>query len=101
MLCENNYVPIARDADGGLSMAVLGLRFVLWQGEFDGIEATWLRWADAEGLLPLPVEVASQQAEAERARADMERERADTAEQELARLCALLAQQDNASPGNG
>ena len=122
VLCESRYVPLQRDADGGLPVAVLGLKLVLWRGEFGGIATTWLRWADHNGLLPLPVEVADRRAEAERERAEsereraeaereraesereqaeLERERADKAEQELVRLRALLAQQGSPSSRDG
>ncbi|WP_295426397.1 Uma2 family endonuclease [uncultured Thiodictyon sp.] len=112
VLRGSRYRPIMRDADGNLPVAVLGLKLVLWEGEFDGIAATWLRWADRDGLLPLPVEVASRRAaaaetraeaeqaraETERTRAQAERERAEHAEQELARLRALLAGPGNSDP---
>ena len=53
--------------DGSLPVAVLGLKLVLWEGEFDGIAAA-------------------------------ERLRAEQAEQELARLRALLAGPGNPDP---
>lgn len=84
VLRDNRYESLAPDADGGLPVAVLGLRLVLWEGAHEDITGTWLRWADEDGLLPLPVESATRRAEAER-------QRADRAEQELARLRALLA----------
>jgi len=122
VLRGNRYRPLMRDVDGSLPVAVLGLKLALWEGEFDGIAAIWLRWADRDGLLPLPVEVASRRAaaaetraaaerlradaeqaraETERMRAQAERERAEQAEQELARLRALLAGQGNPSPRKG
>ena len=84
--------------DGSLPVAVLGLKLVLWEGEFDGIPATWRRWADRDGLLPLPVEVANRRAAAAETRAAAERLRAEQAEQELARLSALLAGPGNPDP---
>jgi hypothetical protein len=53
---------------------------VLWEGEFDGFSARWLRWADASGqLIPLG-----------RERAEMERQRADSEKQRAERLAAKL-----------
>jgi hypothetical protein len=83
-LIEGNYVSLELDTEGCLPVPELGLRLCLWQGEYIGVETTWLRWADNEGLLPLPEET-------ERARADAERRRADQAEAELQRLRAELA----------
>jgi Uma2 family endonuclease len=58
----------------------------LWKGDYQGSERQWLRWYDAKGLwVSTPVEV-------EKQRADSEAKRADSAEAELARLKALLAE---------
>ena len=52
----------------------LGLGLVLWQGEFEQREGTWLRWTDADGeLLRTPAERAEQEHE----RAEQEHERAE------------------------
>jgi Uma2 family endonuclease len=57
-LREGVYEQIRSDADGSLSSPLLGLRLVRWQGEYDRVEATWLRFATPDGtLLPTPVEV--------------------------------------------
>ena len=46
----------------------VGLRLTLWDGEFEGLATTWLRWCDREGnLLPTGAERAAQ-AEAKAAR---------------------------------
>lgn len=67
----------------------LGLGLVLWEGDYEGVPGTWLRWCDEEGRLLLlgseQVEAARERADAERERADTERERAD-AERERADL---------------
>ena len=66
-----------------------GLGLSLWQGRFENLDATWLRWQDASGdLIPTGVE----RAEEERNRADQERNRAG-------RLAALLRAQ-GISPDN-
>ena len=55
----------------------------MWEGEYEGVKAVWLRWCDREGnVIPTGAELA----EAERARAEAERARA---ERLAARLRAL------------
>lgn len=59
----------------------IGLGLVLWEGEFEGVAATWLRWCDLDGnLLPTAVEVAERaQAEAAQSQADAARAQAEAA----------------------
>ena len=120
------YRPVERDAQGRLPSPLLGLSLVLWKGVYRGIEGTWLRWANAQGV-PLPTDAEAahaladeekqnaerekqnaerekqnaerekQKADEERRKADQEwlhadeeRARAERAEQQLARLKALL-----------
>lgn len=82
-------------------LADVGLGLRLWQGTYQNLNETWLRWYNAQGqLIPTGAEAAEQereraaqalqQAQNERARAEQERERAEHAEQELARLAAKL-----------
>jgi len=52
----------------------LGLR--LWQGRYEDLDETWLRWVDAEGR-PIPTG---------RERAELERQRADRLAEQLRRL---------------
>src|SRR5205085_4611876 len=85
-----------------------------WSGLFQGLEATWLRFYDAEGhLIPCKSEAEERRAEDEKkraederakaeaaqrladdadARADRERRRAEAAEQELALLKARVTE---------
>ncbi|MEH2052771.1 Uma2 family endonuclease [Nostoc sp.] len=64
------YQPIAANAQNQLVSQSLGLALQLWQGNYKGINATWLRWAmSLEELLPTPEE--------------KERQRADKAESQL------------------
>jgi hypothetical protein len=66
----------------------------LWEGEYQGVQATWLRLFGHDGqLVPTPeeaerqrAEAEGQRAEAERQRAEAERQRAEAAEAEAARL---------------
>ena len=64
------YQPIAANAQNHLVSQSLGLALQLWQGNYKGINATWLRWGTLLGeLLPTPEE--------------KERQRADKAESQL------------------
>ncbi len=68
--------------DGAL-LHDIGLGARLWEGEYEGVRAVWLRWCDADGaLIPTGAELAA----AERARAEAEHQRA---ERLAARLRAL------------
>jgi hypothetical protein len=61
----------------------VGLTLTLWDGEFEGMHATWLRWCNPEGVV---LGTGTERADTERGRADAERERA---ERLAARLRAL------------
>ncbi|TVP62667.1 MAG: Uma2 family endonuclease [Leptolyngbya sp. LCM1.Bin17] len=74
-LHEGQYVPLAEPW-----LEQVGLGLTLWEGEFEGVTTTWLRWCDRHGkLLPTGAE-----------RAEQERLRADQAEAKAARLQARL-----------
>ena len=62
----------------------VGLSLILWQGKFEGKEATWLRWCDAEGNL---IPTGKERADQETARANQEASRAEQA----AKRAELLA----------
>jgi Uma2 family endonuclease len=67
------YAPCA---GGWLGDVGLGVR--LWEGEYEGVKAVWLRWCDQEGnVIPTGAELA----EAERQRAEEEQRRAEEARQ--------------------
>ena len=84
------------------------LGVTLWQGEYMGLEAEWLRWCDIDGtLLPTGEEAAQtartqaaeaqaraeqerERAEQERERAEQERERAEQERERAERLAAKL-----------
>jgi Uma2 family endonuclease len=89
-LQNRRYQPIAIDENGLLSQS-LGLRLLKWTGDYQGVSATWIRWATAAGQLILTqaeraaqesqrAEQESQRAEQESQRADQESQRADEAE---------------------
>ncbi|AFZ17461.1 Uma2 family endonuclease [Allocoleopsis franciscana] len=74
---QGRYQPITPNAQNQLVSQSLGLALQRWQGNYKGIDATWLRWATWEGeLLTTPEEK-------ERQRAEQERQRADKAEGQL------------------
>ncbi len=88
--------------------AELGIGLKLWAGSYEGVEAEWLRWCDAQGrVLPTGAERAAeaqqraeeertraaeaqQRAEEERTRAERERSRADHERERAERLAARL-----------
>jgi len=65
------YVRLAPLSDRDLPCPVLGLRLGVRPGRYQGLEADWLRWLDAEGR-PLPTDEEIAGAEA-KLRADAER----------------------------
>lgn len=68
---QGSYQPITPNAQNQLVSQSLGLALQRWQGNYKGIDATWLRWATWEGeLLTTPEEKERQLAEQERQRAD-------------------------------
>ena len=75
----------------------IGLGLRLWQGRFENLDATWLRWQDASGQL---IPTAAERADRERNRADQERDRADQERNRAERLAALL-RAHGISPDNG
>jgi len=65
----------------------IGLGVRLWDGEYEGVKAVWLRWCDQEGnVIPTGAELA----EAERARAEEAQRRAEAERQRAERLAARL-----------
>jgi Uma2 family endonuclease len=79
-LRHGSYEPLQADAEGRLFSERLGLALVRWQGDYEGVEATWLRWAMPQGeLLPTAREALA-----------AETRRAEAAEAEVARLRGLL-----------
>ena len=70
------------------SLPTLGLSMVLWDGQYEGIHDTWMRWCDQDGkLIPTGKEGR-----------ELEAARAASAEAEVARLRAELAQLRGAQP---
>ena len=85
-LAQGSYRPLRPDRERRLWSEQLGCFLGSWQGEWEGMNATWIRLFRPDGSL-VPTK-----AEAEHQRAEAERQRAEAAEAELSRLRALLAQ---------
>jgi Uma2 family endonuclease len=63
-LQQSAYQRLIPNEGNQLISQSLGLALQLWQGNYKGIDATWLRWATLEGeLLPTPEEQQRQRAE--------------------------------------
>ncbi|MEA2563842.1 MAG: hypothetical protein QOH06_5346 [Acidobacteriota bacterium] len=82
------YRPLAPDIQGRLRSEQLGVLLGLWDGVWEGQEATWVRLFRPDGSL-VPTE-----GEAERERTEAERQRAEVAEAEVARLRSRLEGSD-------
>ncbi len=83
--------PIARSAERRLWSRELEVEVGVWHGEYKDVTGHWLRLFYPDGRL-VPTE--KEHAEHAEQRVEQERQRADAAEIELARLRALLADQD-------
>ena len=77
-LVGGTYQAIALNQQSAMPSEVLGLTLVRWQGTFQTVETTWLRWANPDGTLLLTAEEQAQQrADQATQRADQEAQRAD------------------------
>lgn len=88
-LRDGRFVEREPNDRGWLWSAELELWLGLWEGEFQRVQATWLRFYTGDGDLVLTP------TEAEARRAETEAQRADEAEAEVARLRARLATLDS------
>jgi hypothetical protein len=77
-LREGNYQPLDPSW-----LPNVGLGLILWQGEYEGQPATWLRWCDRQGNV---IPTGGERADQERQRADQERQRAERLAQRLREL---------------
>jgi hypothetical protein len=75
-------------------LEAVGLGVTLWQGEYEGLTAEWLRWCDIDGeLYATGVEAANEaqaQATQERQRAEEGWQRAEQERERAERLAAQL-----------
>ncbi|HLO87702.1 MAG TPA: Uma2 family endonuclease, partial [Nostocaceae cyanobacterium] len=83
------YVPVT---DNWLAGVELGL--CLWEGVFEGVNDTWLRWCDAQGnVIPTGAERAEQEKQAKEValqQAEQEKQAKEAALQRAERLAAQL-----------
>lgn len=90
-LCTGIYKPKERDDQGRLTSTRLGLQLGPWQGTYQNVETTWLRWYTPEGeLLLTEAEAAHERAVTEAGRVAQAEQRAGDAEQRAARLASKL-----------
>jgi Uma2 family endonuclease len=91
------YQSMGFNAKGQMVSRALGLALQLWEGNYKGVETTWLRWANVEGdVLPTEREIADrerQRADEASQRADEASQRADRAESQLQQVALNLIQQ--------
>ena len=72
----DSYISFLPDKDGRFFLPSVSVYLGLWQGSYQNINETWLRWFDHQGnLIPTPLE--KEVLEKERERAEKERERAE------------------------
>jgi Uma2 family endonuclease len=97
------YQQIALNEKNQLVSKVLDLALVRWEGNYRGVDATWLRWATLDGdLFPTSQEMVGiaqqradeieQIAEQEKQRAEQEKQRAEQAELQLRQVAIKLLQ---------
>lgn len=87
------YQPMPLTPQGQFVSQVLGLALVRWPGVYEGVEATWLRWAQLDGRLLLTRgEQERQRAEEQHQRAEQERQRAEDAEAQVVQIARNLLQ---------
>ncbi len=88
-LHNQEYQPILVNPQNQLVSESLGLALQRWQGNYKGVNTTWLRWTTLNGLL-LPT--AEEIAQIEQQRADSESQRAENAESQLEQAKSQLQQ---------
>jgi Uma2 family endonuclease len=94
-LTKGRYEPLRPNERGWLWSEELGLWVGTWEGTFQKIMGTWVRFFDTDGILvPTETEAQRQRADNEKHRADEEKHRADDLAAELARVQALLKEKE-------
>lgn len=90
------YQQIALNEKNQLVSKVLDLALVRWQGNYRGVDATWLRWATLDGeLFPTSQEmvvISQQRADEVEQIAEQEKQRAEQAELQLRQVAINLLQ---------
>ena len=90
------YQQIALNDKNQLISKVLDLALVRWEGNYRGVDATWLRWATLDGeLFPTSQEmviITQQRADEIEQIAEQEKQRAEQAELQLRQVAIKLLQ---------
>jgi Uma2 family endonuclease len=95
-LVDGAYQPLQLNERGWMWSEVMGLWLGIWEGKYRETQGTYLRLYTPAGELALRHDEAGNRlADEQRRRADEQCRRADAAEQELARLRALLSVQEH------
>lgn len=101
-LVEDRLEPMSANAQGRFPIPSLKVELGVWDGRYDRLERTWMRWWDVVSgqLLPTPeergdalrmqMEQERQRAEQERQRAEQEHQRAEQERQRAERLAERL-----------
>ncbi|MBZ8179151.1 Uma2 family endonuclease [Oscillatoria salina] len=88
------YQPILPNERGQLISPTLGLALICWNGNYRGVETTWLRWANLAGeLIPTLAEQERLRADRIQEQANNAEQRADRAESQLQQVARNLLQQ--------
>ncbi|MFO0096990.1 MAG: Uma2 family endonuclease [Aphanizomenon sp.] len=95
-LNSGTYQQIALNEKNQLISKVLNLSLVRWEGNYRGVDATWLRWATFDGeLFPTSQEmvgIAQQKVAEVKQIAEQEKQRAEQAELQLRQVAINLLQ---------
>ena len=90
----DSYISFLPDKEGRFSLPTIGLYLGLWQGSYQNINETWLRWFDQEGnliLTPLEKEAQEKEVLADKLdKSDQEKERERAEKEALADKLATL-----------
>jgi Uma2 family endonuclease len=86
-LRDGIYQPLSRTTDNRYISQQLKLALMLWEGDYRGVNTTWLRWANLEGdVLPTERELS----EKSKQEAQLAKQEAQSAKQKAEQLAAKL-----------
>lgn len=86
-LRDGIYQPLSRTTDNRYISQQLKLALMLWEGDYRGVNTTWLRWANLEGdVLPTERELS----EKSKQEAQLAEQEAQSAKQKAEQLAAKL-----------
>ncbi len=86
-LRDGIYQPLSRTTDNRYISQQLKLALMLWEGDYRGVNTSWLRWANLEGdVLPTELELS----EKSKQEAQLAKQEAQSAKQKAEQLAAKL-----------